>query len=128
MLEEQLGPGVAEALARTAALATDDAEALEDLAAALAAAAGLRQTEPGRRDAQRDVCLDVALLAAAPTALRRRALRSAALAAGSPAGELFAVHIRAVDALLTGWHGQEGVDLPGAVTAIRRGASVVFSA
>ena len=35
-------------------------------------------------------------------------------AAGCPGGSLFAGHIAALDALVTGWHGQRGQTCPGA--------------
>ncbi|KWX10418.1 hypothetical protein TR74_03750, partial [Carbonactinospora thermoautotrophica] len=47
-------------------------------------------------------------------------LRRAAVEAGSPAGSLFAVHVEAVDALVTAWRGQGPVQLPGGVVAVRR--------
>ena len=53
-----------------------------------------------------DGSLDVAALAALPAAVRRRVLRLAALRAGVPAGSLAAVHLLAIDALVTDWHGQ----------------------
>ncbi|MGO3483949.1 MAG: TilS substrate-binding domain-containing protein, partial [Cellulosimicrobium funkei] len=59
------------------------------------------------------VVLDVGPLAAAHPALRRRALRSAALRAGCPGSDLFAVHVDALDALVTAWRGQGPVHLPG---------------
>jgi len=118
-LEQQLGPGVAEALARTADLATADADALDALAAELGVAAGLG-------DADATVRLATAVLAPAPRALRRRVLRRAAVAAGSPAGELFAVHVEALDALLVDWHGQGPVDLPGHLSATRRDGWLTF--
>ena len=67
------------------------------------------------------------VLAEAPAALRHRALRSAALAAGCPAGDLAARHVQAVDALVTDWRGQRGVDLPGRVRAYRSGGSLRLS-
>jgi len=106
-LERVLGPGVAEALARTAAQLREDADVLDALAADLLAAA---RTDEG---------LDVDVLGRAPAALRTRALRAAAIAAGSPAGALHRVHVQAVDALVTAWHGQGAVALPGAVAARR---------
>lgn len=119
-LEAELGPGVASALARTAAQATEDADALDALAAELAATVGL--------DASASGCLDVAVadLVNAPTALRRRVLRRAALLAGCPGGDLFAVHVEALDALLVDWHGQRAVDLPGAVRAVRLDSRLTF--
>ncbi len=108
VLERTLGPGVADALARTAELARDDADALDALAEDLFTRA---TTDVGG--------LAVDVLAQAPNALRRRVLRSRALAAGSPAGEISAERIEAVDQLVTRWRGQKGVELPGHV-AVRR--------
>jgi len=108
-LEQALGPGVAEALARTARLLRDDADALDAWARReLEAVTGA------------DGTLDVGALAELPAAVRRRCLRSAALAAGSPATDLAAVHVDALDALVVRWHGQGPVQLPGHVVACRR--------
>ena len=112
VLEQVLGPGVAEALARTAEQLREDVDLLDRIAGELLAAA--------RVDQDGDVGLEVAVLASAPPALRRRALRAALLAAGVPAGSLHRVHVEAVDALVTDWHGQAGVDLPGGGQAHRR--------
>lgn len=105
VLEEQLGPGVTETLARTADQLRDDMDLLDDLA-------------ESAYDELRD--LPVAGLLAQPTAIRRRVLRLAALAAGAPASELFHEHVLAMDALLTDWHGQKWVDLPGPARCVRR--------
>jgi tRNA(Ile)-lysidine synthase len=59
-------------------------------------------------------------LASLPAAVRRRVLRRAALAAGAPAGAVSAVHVDAMDALVTGWRGQGDVALPGGLVARRR--------
>jgi tRNA(Ile)-lysidine synthase len=53
-------------------------------------------------------------------------LRAAALVAGSPAGALAERHLAALDALVTGWHGQGPVHLPGGVRAVRRCAILVL--
>ncbi|MDX6296803.1 MAG: tRNA(Ile)-lysidine synthase, partial [Nocardioidaceae bacterium] len=127
-LEDQLGPGVAEALARTADLATADADALDAIAGELATLAGLGTAAGPAAATEGAVSLDVRRLAPAPRAVRTRVLRLAALAAGCPGGELFAVHLGSVDALVTGWHGQRGVDLPGHLTATRHGGTLTFSA
>jgi tRNA(Ile)-lysidine synthase len=111
-LEDALGPGVAEALARTAGQLRDDAEVLEEIA-----------------DAERvrgDSPLSAASLAALPAAVRTRVLRSAALAAGCPAGALTAAHVTSIEELVTAWHGQRGVDLPGGVRAQRRSGLILF--
>ena len=118
-LEEALGPGVAEALARTASQLRADAECLDDLA--FAESAQLRGS-----------CSDPAGLAAGwlaelPAAIRTRVLRDAAIMAGCPHGALTARHVERIGALVTGWHGQRWVDLPGGVRAWRRDGKVWFT-
>ncbi|WP_454050893.1 tRNA lysidine(34) synthetase TilS [Cellulomonas sp. Marseille-Q8402] len=112
VLEAELGPGVAAALARTADLLREDADALDALAADLLerALAG-NPAAPGT--------LDVAVLAAAPAALRHRALRAAAVRAGAPAGAVTRAHVAALAALVTDWRGQGPVHLPGHVEGHR---------
>ncbi|MGW0901199.1 TilS substrate-binding domain-containing protein, partial [Streptomyces goshikiensis] len=114
-LEKALGKGVVEALARTAQLSRDDADALDSWAA---------DAEAGVRDA--DGRLECAKLYALPPAVRRRVLRRAVVAAGSPAGSLFARHIEEVDRLITGWRGQGAINLPGRVEAQRQGGRLVI--
>jgi tRNA(Ile)-lysidine synthase len=70
--------------------------------------------------------LAVDRLAALPAPIRTRVLRLAALAAGSPAGDLFHQHVMAIDALVTDWHGQRWVDLPGSLRALRRDGVLAF--
>jgi tRNA(Ile)-lysidine synthase len=67
-----------------------------------------------------------AALSGLPVAVRTRVLRSAALDAGCPAGALTAAHVARIEELVTDWHGQRGVDLPGGVRAARRSGEVVF--
>ena len=110
-IEAGLGPGVAAALARTAAMLRDDADLLDHLAAELMTAARVPSSE---------MVLEVSVLAAAPPALRRRVIRTATLEAGAPATALSRAHVLAVDALMTDWHGQGPLHLP-AVTAVRLG-------
>jgi tRNA(Ile)-lysidine synthase len=109
VLEAALGPGVAAALARTADLARDDADALDQWA-----------TRSHAEVVDADGTLDVAALGQLPPAVRRRVLRLASLAAGIPAGSLAAVHLIAIETLVTDWHGQGPVSLPGARRATRR--------
>jgi tRNA(Ile)-lysidine synthase len=78
-------------------------------------------------DAQQSPLAVPELLALAP-ALRSRVLRLAALDAGARNAELFHEHVLAIDALLTSWHGQGPVDLPGHVRATRRGETLLFEA
>jgi tRNA(Ile)-lysidine synthase len=119
LLEEQLGPGITQALARTADLLRADADALD---AITSSAAGRLM-----RDWPQDSSLDVAGLAELPAAIRTRLLRRAAIAAGSPAGALTAGHVAGLDALVTGWHGQRWADLPGQVRCQRRYGRLQFT-
>jgi len=95
LLEEVLGGGVAEALARTATALREDSETLDDLAREASVEVG---TSAG---------LDTARLAALPEAVRRRVIRGWLLAGG--ASGLTDKHIRGVDTLVTAWRGQGGV-------------------
>jgi tRNA(Ile)-lysidine synthase len=81
-----------------------------------------RGGEPGERaapGAPHAVVLDTRVLRSAPAALRRRALRAAAVEAGSPAGSLFASHVATLDAMITDWRGQGPAHLPGDLRALR---------
>jgi tRNA(Ile)-lysidine synthase len=113
-LEAALGPGVAEALARTAGQLRDDAEVLEKIASQ-------ESEEPEERTS-----MSADSLGGLPGAVRSRMLRSAALAAGCPAGALTAAHVARIEELVTGWHGQRWIDLPGGVRATRRAGQVCF--
>ena len=113
VLEEELGPGIAENLARTASGLQEDLAALDSIAEA-----AYGRAAAGGPD---EVVLDVPALEQLETAVRRRVLRRAALAAGSPPSELFRVHVLAVDELVTGYRGQVRVELPGHVHAVRTG-------
>lgn len=115
-LEAELGPGVAEALARTARQLRADADLLDTLAGAAGTEAG---DDAGGLDAE--------ALTAMPEPIRSRVLRRAALAAGAHAGALSHHHVTEMDALVTDWHGQHCVDLPGGVRCQRRYGRLLFS-
>jgi tRNA(Ile)-lysidine synthase len=116
-LERELGPGVTEALARSADLLRADADLLDSLARAETERLGAAGTG-----------LAIAELAALPAAIRSRVLRNAAIAAGCPPGALTAGHIAGLDALVTEWRGQRGADLPGGIRGQRRYGKLLFSA
>lgn len=112
-LERGLGPGVGRALARSADLLREDADALDALADAVvdelpALGAGV----------------PVGALAGRPDAVRRRAVRRLLVLAGCPAGALTRDHVLAVDALLVRWTGQGEVALPGGVR-VRRASGML---
>ncbi|AYY14667.1 tRNA lysidine(34) synthetase TilS [Actinobacteria bacterium YIM 96077] len=121
VLEEELGPGISAALARTADLLRADADALDSSAGSARAAAAT--TAAGGAPAY-----DVGTLVGLSKAVRWRVLRAAAIDAGCPPTDLTAAHIEAIDMLITGWRGQKGVDLPGAIRARRRGGLLRFDA
>jgi tRNA(Ile)-lysidine synthase len=97
LLEQVLQGGVAEALARTAALTQSDLDALDAIAESNLPTEGAD--------------LDASNLATHPQAIRSRVLRRWAMRAGVPA--LTATHLDELDALVAHWHGQARVDLPG---------------
>ncbi|MGI8648559.1 MAG: tRNA lysidine(34) synthetase TilS [Acidimicrobiales bacterium] len=108
-LEASIGPGVIAGLTRTAHLLRADAEYLDAAAAALLAeTVGV------------DGSLDAVALAAQPLALRGRVLRGWVLRTDVTAGAFTAAHVARLDELLTHWHGQGPVYLPGAVRVGRR--------
>ena len=103
VLERELGPGVREALARTAAQLRRDADALDALAAAPDAGADPAASET----------LGCRRLAGLEPAVRDRVLRDWLAARG--ASGVTAAHVAAVAALVTDWRGQKGVHVPGLV-------------
>ncbi|WP_460785999.1 tRNA lysidine(34) synthetase TilS [Microbacterium tumbae] len=117
MLEAELGPGIAEALARTAEQLREDAEAFDEM---------IHETiEDIVEHAEAGIAVSVAALAANPAALRNRVIR---LVVDSEFGvSLTRSQTVEVARLVTDWSGQGPIDLPGC-TAARRGAQIVFAA
>jgi tRNA(Ile)-lysidine synthase len=111
LLETELGPGTVAALARSADLLREDADALDDLAALARDEIGVGQ-------------IDATALLALPRAIRARVWRLLAVEAGCPPGALLATHVEALDTLVTGWKGQGPIDLPGRVRGSRSGGRV----
>ena len=114
-LERDLGPGVAAALARTADQLREDADHLDLLADQAVGGLG-------------DGPWVVADLVGLPRAVRTRVWRRLAVAAGAPAGQVSSRHTEACEALLTHWHGQGPVSLPGALLVTRSGGRVSIAA
>jgi tRNA(Ile)-lysidine synthase len=108
LLEAELGPGVAQALARTAAHLTDDADYLDALAAATVESS---VTNAGTLSAE--------ILAPLHPAIRIRCLRIW-LARELDLTQLSAAHLAAVDELIMNWRGQDAIHVPGG-TVIRHG-------
>ena len=113
-LEENLGPGITEALVRSADLLRDDADALDSFALEYFA-----QTDP--------LNLSVNELERLPRAIRTRVLRLAIYQAGAPVGSLSAEHINGAEALISDWHGQKELSLPGDVKLLRNSGRITLS-
>lgn len=105
-LEEKIGPGIAAALARSAALLRDDADALD----------GWAMSEFEKLDPS---SMDIAALTLLPRAVRTRVIRAAIYANGAPQGSISLEHINPIEALVTSWSGQGVVSLPGGVKVER---------
>jgi tRNA(Ile)-lysidine synthase len=117
-LEVDLGPGFGAALARSADLLREDADYLESLA--VQARGGLPAGPDGTG-------VDLAALAALPRAIRTRVWRLLAAEAGAPLADVSAAHVESLDALLTSWHGQGPLHVPGGIAVARTGGAIVFS-
>jgi len=116
ILERELGPGFAEALARTAGLVREDSEALDGFAD--------EQLEELAEHAEAGISLPVKALAANPPALRQRIIR---LTVSAEFGvSLSNRHTMAVSRLVTNWNGQDALNLP-AVKVERQGGLLIFT-
>ena len=117
VLEAELGPGIAEALARTAEQLREDAEAFDEM---------IHETiEDIVEHAEAGISVSAAALAANPAALRNRVIR---LVVQSEFGVgLTRAQTVEVARLVTDWSGQGPIDLPGC-TAARAGGRIVFAA
>ncbi|MDX6277901.1 MAG: tRNA(Ile)-lysidine synthase [Nocardioidaceae bacterium] len=109
LLEDVLGGGAAEALARTADQVREDGAFLDSLAAAVATP------------------YDVSTLVELPPAVRSRVLRRVALESGADPSALASAHLAELDRLVTDWHGQQRIELPGGVACTRVGDALTFT-
>ena len=145
-LERDLGPGVAAALARTADQLREDADLLDALAdeALFALAAPLpadpapapaplapahsryyRRTSGGGNTSNRRE-VEVGALAELPRPIRTRVWRRLLIAAGAPAGQVSTRHTDACDRLLTHWHGQGPLHVPGDLRVARAAGRITI--
>lgn len=103
VLEAELGPGISEALARTAEQLREDARALDHFAEEIA--------EDLAEHSEAGISLPVAALAANPAALRQRLIRL--VVESEFHVSLSRSQTLEVARLVTHWHGQGAIDLPG---------------
>lgn len=109
-MEVELGPGIRDALTRSAQLLRDDADALDAMA-----------EEFWRQDKS----LEVEPLAKLPKALRTRVLRLALFESGI--SQLSADQVGQVEALISNWKGQGEVSLPAGVKVSRISGRLTLS-
>lgn len=117
VLEDELGPGIAEALARTAEQLREDSDALDHFAEEIAEDLA-EHTEAG-------ISLPVRSLEVQPAALRQRLIRL--VVASEFHVSLSRAQTLEVARLVTDWHGQGPIDLPG-FTAARAGGMLKLAA
>ena len=108
VLERELGKGIIGSLARTADMLHDDADALDAFA----------------QDALTDEVEELQYL---DRAVRTRVLRMLALQAGALANDLTREHILGIDELITNWHGQGPLNLPGSIDVTRAHGKLIFN-
>jgi len=117
VLETELGPGVAEALARTSDQLREDAAAFADMIDEV--------IEDIVEHAEAGIAVSVPALAANPPALRHRIIRHVVVSEFG--ASLTRAQTLEVARLVTDWRGQGPIDLPGC-RAQRLGARLVFTA
>lgn len=114
MLEVELGPGIAESLARTAELIREDSDYLDELA--------LAAYEKCVKAGATSLVIDVVEIEALAKPIRNRVILRALEVFG---GTLSRVHVLAVADLVENWHGQKELTLPG-VRVVRTGSQITL--
>lgn len=117
VLEAELGPGVAEALVRTAEQLREDEAAFDAQIDEL--------IEELCEPAEAGIAVSAGALAANPAALRQRVIRH--VVASEFGVSLSRTQTLEVARLATDWHGQGPIDLPGGIRATRAHGRIVFS-
>ncbi len=114
VLEKELGPGIAESLAKTAGILQEDLEYLD--------AQAEKAFKTVSKTTNNSVSLDVKGLEKLSAAIRNRViLKSLALLGTEPAK----VQIDSISALVTNWHGQKPLALP-SVRVVRAGNEIIL--
>lgn len=110
VLEKELGPGIAQALARTAQMLREDSEALDSYAQMIVAAGDV----------------GISTLEVLPGAVRTRVIRQLAIESGVLVNDLTREHVLKIDQLITNWKGQGPLNLPGQVNVKRESGKLIF--
>jgi tRNA(Ile)-lysidine synthase len=106
LIEKEIGPGIVDALSRSAKILREDATALDEWAERV-----FGEVNP--------LDIEISLLADLPIAVRSRVLRLAIYAAGAPSGSISATHLAPIEAFVSDWRGQGHTSLPGGVKVCR---------
>jgi tRNA(Ile)-lysidine synthase len=106
LIEKEIGPGIIDALSRSAKILREDATALDEWAERV-----FGEVNPSD--------IEISLLADLPIAVRSRVLRLAIYAAGAPSGSISATHLAPIEAFVSDWRGQGHTSLPGGVKVCR---------
>lgn len=114
MLEAELGPGIAESLARTGEILNQDREYLDGRA--------LAEFQALAKVAATSITFEVKPLAALPKVIRVRIYQRALELLGTTNSQ---IHLKTVDDLIENWHGQKELTLPG-VRVVRRAEEISF--
>jgi tRNA(Ile)-lysidine synthase len=117
VLEAELGPGVADALARTAEQLREDEDAFATMIDEVA--------EELAEHIDAGIAVPVAALAANPAALRQRIIRF--VVASEFGVSLSRAHTLEIARLVTDWHGQGPLDVPG-ISVARADGRIEFRA
>ena len=114
LLEKELGPGVAQALARTAEILAEDLAYFEGQA--------LAEFQRMAKVGSTGIELEVAELERLPKVIRIRVFQKALELLGQQNSR---THLTAVNELIENWHGQKELTLPGA-RVVRKGELIAF--
>ena len=114
LLEKELGPGVAQALARTAEILAEDLAYFEGQA--------LAEFQRLAKVGSTGIELEVAELERLPKVIRIRVFQKALELLGQQNSR---THLTAVNELIENWHGQKELTLPG-VRVVRKGELIAF--
>jgi len=114
LLEKELGPGVAQALARTAEILAEDLAYFEGQA--------LAEFQRLAKVGSTGIELEVAELERLPRVIRIRVFQKALERLGQQNSR---THLTAVNELIENWHGQKELTLPGA-RVVRKGELIAF--
>ena len=106
LIEKEIGPGIVDALSRSAKILREDATALDEWAERV-----FDEVNPSD--------IEISLLADLPIAVRSRVLRLAIYDAGAPSGSISATHLAPIEAFVSDWRGQGHTSLPGGVKVCR---------